>query len=1086
MSTDDPARGLLYGDVPVTPGQIERICADLVGPAQPLAGLIRELVAAGDVHALRLLHQENTPLHVLLDELLPADYPISDENLIRRLGPPFTDGSSSAVHAVRSAAGLARSLLEENPDDGYLRASLQWCMAAHTSPLTLDWAEPEDHQGLSRQLATLSAFVNDDRRCAGTALTVAVTLRFLTGFSPRKGPSASLNVLFNLGSRGLKARLTGTLIPSWPPGLVPDPRRMTLFTADQDFQLALTRAWAQAGKAVTGTVIWSIEAEDGPIGTVVGESLGAAFAVMIDELRRRHRPFYRNPAVFRLVGTNAVVGRIDDWGNLQSVEGYAQKLEAVGGNARVIVPTVDEQKANEAGRDVLIVPAPNWAIAANKARRPDFRPIAQWAVAPLVVVLIIAGLAVLNRQQAVGAHQQEVMSRQTSQRSDELLERDPVLSGLLSAAAWRFAPTDEARYGMLAATATAAETVLQWHPLIVHGVAYSPDGSTLASIGGGSAIQLWDAATRRVIGSRSDTDRFSAYGLAFSPRGDLLATSDDRGSIRLWTVPGLTAIGGPLNHGSSTVPLVAFDRGGATLVTAGRDGAVRTWDVAARRPSGKPFTIPRGSSAVALSRDGRTLATTVGESASVQLWDLSTRRRLGAPLSGGRTVEFSGDGKRLAVVGDDGMRVWGVRTRRPIGKVLKGPATAFTQAAFSSDGATLAAAGSDGSIQLWDIATGEPVGNPLRGHTAIVIALAFDPHGGSLASAGADGTSRLWDLSLFRPAGKPLSRHAGLVAEVVFSPDGAILASGSWDGTARLWDTATRLPVGDPLNGHDGQINTVAFSPDGRTLVTAGNDRTIRRWDVATQRPIGPPIMAHLGAVLDVTFSPDGHLLASSGDDGATRLWDAATGRAIRSPLLGHWGPVNYVNAVAFSPDGRTLATAGVDITVRLWDAATGQPVGDPLEGGYAINNVDFSPEGEVLAAAQDDGTVQLWDPATHETVGDPIGVPGSSLWGLAFSPDGTILATGAGDGSARLWDVATRRPLGGPLRGHGKGFTDVTFSPDGTILASAGEDGRVLLWNVAMPKDPFRAVCAIAGRSLTREEWRRYVPGEPFGEVCP
>jgi len=27
---------------------------------------------------------------------------------------------------------------------------------------------------------------------------------------------------------------------------------------------------------------------------------------------------------------------------------------------------------------------------------------------------------------------------------------------------------------------------------------------------------------------------------------------------------------------------------------------------------------------------------------------------------------------------------------------------------------------------------------------------------------------------------------------------------------------------------------------------------------------------------------------------------------------------------------------------------------------------------------------------------------------------------------------------------------------------------------------------CAVAGRNLTKEEWRRFVPGHPYRKTCP
>ena len=125
------------------------------------------------------------------------------------------------------------------------------------------------------------------------------------------------------------------------------------------------------------------------------------------------------------------------------------------------------------------------------------------------------------------------------------------------------------------------------------------------------------------------------------------------------------------------------------------------------------------------------------------------------------------------------------------------------------------------------------------------------------------------------------------------------------------------------------------------------------------------------------------------------------------------------------------------------------------------------------------DGKARLWDVATHTQIGAPFG---SGVGTVAFSPDGKTLATIGNDLTARLWDLATHAQIGAPF---GSGVGAVAFSPDGKTLATAGPDGTQL-WHISPPSNLLDAVCAIAGGSLTPQEWSTYIPSEPFQRVCP
>src|ERR1700728_3630902 len=65
------------------------------------------------------------------------------------------------------------------------------------------------------------------------------------------------------------------------------------------------------------------------------------------------------------------------------------------------------------------------------------------------------------------------------------------------------------------------------------GLAWSPDGSLLATFGGDTELQVWDARTGSLLASLAAPEPRAA-GLAFSPDGSRLATALVGGRISLW------------------------------------------------------------------------------------------------------------------------------------------------------------------------------------------------------------------------------------------------------------------------------------------------------------------------------------------------------------------------------------------------------------------------------------------------------------------------------------------------------------------------------------------------------------------------
>jgi WD40 repeat protein len=314
--------------------------------------------------------------------------------------------------------------------------------------------------------------------------------------------------------------------------------------------------------------------------------------------------------------------------------------------------------------------------------------------------------------------------------------------------------------------------------------------------------------------------------IAFSRDGSTLATGSRDKTIKLWDI-GSGELKSTLTGHSDSVGSIVFSRDGKTLASRSDDNTIKFWDIG----SGELKSTLTAHS-IAFSSDGSTLASGSNDN-TIKLWDIgSGELKSILPGHSGSVgfLVFSRDGKTLASCSNDNtIKFWDIGSGELKSTLIRYPR--FVKAiVLSPDGSILASYGSgDQTIKLWDIGSGE-LKSTLIGHSDSVRSIAFSPDGKTLASCSYyDKTIKLWDIGSGELK-STLNRYSlNGVDFIAFSPDGSTLASCSSGGnTIKLWDIGSG-ELKRNLTAHSASVGSIVFSRDGKTLASRSNN-TIKLW----------------------------------------------------------------------------------------------------------------------------------------------------------------------------------------------------------------------------------------------------------------
>ena len=275
----------------------------------------------------------------------------------------------------------------------------------------------------------------------------------------------------------------------------------------------------------------------------------------------------------------------------------------------------------------------------------------------------------------------------------------------------------------------------QWsgHREFVHDAAWSPAADLVATGSGDESTRIWNGSTGQLVSVLPDAG--PVYRIAWSPDGTHLATTGHAARVTIFEVEASRAVG-TFRSQYLLMRGLSWSRDGKRVATATGPDQV----VIMSAPGAEPLSfLQYNADDVAFSPVADWLA--VAGDSGIFLLDRDFHREQFATANAS-SIAWAPDGSRLAAMTSSGCYVWSAPEGRLVAAIPEGSGG---RPAWSRDGNSLAVPSNTG-VLVWDLTIGAAQ-IVLQDDSEGVYAVAWNAENTHILTGNTDGSVRLWDLT---------------------------------------------------------------------------------------------------------------------------------------------------------------------------------------------------------------------------------------------------------------------------------------------------------------------------------------------------